>query len=332
MALTFSMVKRAAAKELGLNVSDVTRIADALNEAQPRLLSEGKWKGTYQKYRFCVSDGCVTLPREVEGIEAFAVSGQPGTVRNQWFEFLESGPGLFEDDSCLGVQVVDRGLVCSFDNVLGVNKKLAVYSDEAEDAAAKIVLIFYNSAGQLVRSSQGGVMSDGEAITLPAQGTYAYTTNFCAPNGLVRVIKPITVGTIRLYEYDNITTLVRPLGYYAPTEQVPEYRKVLIPSLGSMGCGGCENVTVDIMAKLKHIPITGKDNDLLLIRSVGAIKLACKALQHESANGFEEAAIAWGAAKNVLDKELRAYLGDGVEQPVKTPSPEVWGAAVGNVI
>lgn len=337
MLLTFGMVKATCGKELSVNSaipSGIAVIVEALNEVQPRLMDMGKWKGTFQAYRFCVNSGCITLPREVDGIEAFAIEGQPGTVRNQWFEFLESGPGLLDpSDSCIGVQLVDRGLNCAFDDVVGTDKKLAVYSEKTESATAKIVLRFYDKNGNFVRTQQNGIWEDGELITLPAAGAYAYTTSECMPNGLVSVIKPITNGTIRLYEYNNITAALKPLAYYAPTEKTPEYRRALIPNLAGLGCGGsCENTTVDVMAKLQHIPITGKDNDMLIIRSLGALKLGCKAFKHESSNDFEGAAIAWGAAKNTLDQQLRTFLGDGAVQPVRFPSPEIFGGAVQNVI
>lgn len=328
--MTFAMIKKAVAMEIGQTVND-SRVVDVVNEAQDRLIKGGKFKGCFQKYRFCVSEGCITLPREVDGIEAFAVESYPGTVRNEWFEFLESGPGLVGEDDCIGTQLLDRGLACAFDDVRGTGKKLAVYSDVTEATGAKIVLRFRDNNGLFVRTQQGGVWQDGEELTLPAAGAYAYTVNECSPGGLVAVIKPNTNGTIRLYEFTVATAALKPLGYYAPTEQVPSYRRALIPNLGAMGCGDCENTTVDVMAKLNHIPIVGKDNDLLIIRSFGALKLAAKAIKHEASNDFQGATVWWNAAQNELERELKSYLGDGAVQPMRTPPPEIYGAAVLNL-
>lgn len=330
--MIYAEIKEAVAAELAVSVSD-SRVYKAVNEAQSRLITGGKWKGCYQKYRFCVNDGCITLPREVDGIEAFAVESCPGTVRNQWFEFLESGPGIVASDQNIGRQLLDQGLACAFDDVRGTGKQLAVYNDLAESASAKIVLRFYNNQGQFVLSQQGSSIQEGEALALgTTAGTYVYTTNECAPGGLVSVVKPITNGYIRLYERDTTSGDLRPLGYYAPTETVPRYRRCLIPDLQNLGCGECENVTVDVMAKLAHVPITGKDNDLLIIRSFGALKLAAKAIKHEASNDFQGAAIWWGAAQNELERELRSHLGDGAVQPIRTLPPDVYGAAVQNLI
>lgn len=331
--MTFAMIKKIVAAEMACSV-DSSIVVNAVNEAQDRLIKGGKWKGCYQKYRFCVNDACITLPREVEGIEAFAVECIPGTVRSEWFEFLENGPGLVEADDCIGVQLLDRGLAVAFDDVRGTGKKLAVYSDVTEATGAKIVLRFYNNAAQWVRTQQDGVWQDGEEITLPPAGQYAYTVNECAPGGLVAVIKPVTNGFIRLYEYTVAGGALKPLGYYAPTEQVPQYRRALVPDLPNMACGAtaCDNVTVSVLAKLTHIPVVGKDNDLLIIRSMGAMKLAAKAIKHEAANDFQGAAVWWANARNVLDEELKSYLGDGAVQPMRTPSRDVYGASVPNLI
>lgn len=329
--MTFAQIKDAVAAELAVTASD-PRVYRAANEAQDRLIKGGKWKGCFQKYRFCVNDGCITLPREVDGIEAFAVESVPGIVRNAWFEFLESGPGIVAEDACLGTQLLDHGLACAFDDVRGTGKKLAVYSDVTENTAAKIVLRFYNNSGQFVRTQQGGVWQDGEELTLPPAGQYVYTVNECMPNGLVAVIKPNTNGTIRLYEYTVAGGALKPLGYYAPTEQVPSYRRALIPNLQAMGCGGCENVTVDVMAKLAHLPIVGKDNDLLVIKSFGAMKLAAKAIKHEASNDYEGATVWWNAAQNELERELKSYLGDGAVHPISAPHPDVYGPAVYNMV
>lgn len=328
--MTFAMIKKAIAAELAVSMSD-SRVVDAVNEAQDRLIKGGKWKGCYQRYRFCVRDGCLTLPREVDGIEAFAVGCGVGTVRNEWFEFLENGPGLVAEDACIGTQLIDRGLACAFDDVKGTGKRLAVYSEVTEAPSAKIILRFHNNNGQWVRTQQDGEWQDGEALALPAAGAYVYTTNECAAGGLVAVIKPLTNGTIRLYEQTITGGALKPLGYYAPNELVPRYRRALIPNLSSMACGDCENATVDVMAKLNHVPIVGKDNDLLVIRNFGALKLAAKAIKHEASNDFQAAAIWWSAAQNELDRELRSHLGDGAVQPMRTLSPEIWGAAVQNL-
>lgn len=329
LRLTFGQVKAMAAKQCGYNVTD-PRVADVVNEGVERLLEMGKWVGTYGRFRICVNAACLTWPRELETIEAWAACSVPGIVRNQWYEFLGNGPGILDECGC-STDLVDQGEHCAFDDVRGTGKQLAVYSDVTEATGARIILEFFNNSNQFVRTQFGGDWINGESIALPAAGAYAYTVNECRAGGLVRVIKPKTNGYIRLYEYNTLTTALKPLGYYAPDEEIPVYRRSLVPGLSAESGGDCELSTVDVMAKLRFIPVE-LDNDMLLISSKPAIKLACKALMHEDANQYNEAAIAWGAAKRTLDEQLKHHMGDGAVQPVRTESSEIWGGGVQNIV
>ena len=54
---------------LGLCPTD-PRIIAWCNEAQERLLYEGKWFGTVATFNICATNGYITLPREIATIEA----------------------------------------------------------------------------------------------------------------------------------------------------------------------------------------------------------------------------------------------------------------------
>ena len=91
-----------------------TRVVQFVNEAVQRLLSKGMWVGTVQKYRACVTAGCLTWPRQFESILAVSVCDQPIPVRSEHFEFVENGYGLrAETDGCPS-QLFDRGTACAF--------------------------------------------------------------------------------------------------------------------------------------------------------------------------------------------------------------------------
>jgi hypothetical protein len=235
LPLRFIDVKADVGKVLNFCADD-SRIADYVNKACERLLYELKSKGTLVRYRVCTPSGCLTWPRSIETIEAFAICKRPGTVRNSFYEFLGSGPGILGENSCAGNQLVDQGEVCSFDNVRGTGKKIAVYCDATETALdnPSIIIQYYDSNGQWVRVN--GI--DGEKINFLAAGQYALTGSEVMPDGLVKVIKPKTNGVVRLYEYDTVALTYRPLAYYEPSEEVPVYRSSLIPNLSRIRCCG----------------------------------------------------------------------------------------------
>ena len=98
MRLTLASAKTTVARALGMCTTD-SRLIPLINEATERLLYKGKWKGTYGVYRFCTTQGCITLPRQLETVEKWALCDQPGIVRNDWYEFIEGGYGvLYEQD------------------------------------------------------------------------------------------------------------------------------------------------------------------------------------------------------------------------------------------
>lgn len=309
------------------------RVSEYVNRATERLLYKGKWKGTYAHLRVCLNQSCIVWPREIETIESFALCGVPGTVRNEWYEFLDSGPGILNEDSCNGNQLIDKGETCAFDEVAGTDKKLAVYSDVSESANARIILQFYDANAQFVRSQFNGAWIDGESIALPAKGAYAYTTAFCAAGGLVRVIKPVTNGTIRLYEYNNTTAALKPLAYYQPSETRPAYRRSLIPNLvnASTGDADCEYHAVEVVGKLRLVDVAN-ENDYLMISHREAMRLAVKAIKEEESDRWNEAAINWAAAVQCLREQLNHYQGDGAVMPIKMEGSETTGPAVMNII
>lgn len=342
LTLRYGQVKAACSKAAHLAQSD-PRLADYVNEAVERLLHEGHWVGTTQAYRICVLSSCITWPRQIESIESFAISNCPGTVRNEWYEFLDSGPGILSastsssggccgTSSSCGSQLIDRGEACAFDDVAGTGKKIAVYADKQEESGSKIILQYYDSVGQFVRTMGDDEWINGESITIPNKGKYAYTTFEVANGGLIRVIKPVTNGVIRLYEYNVATTALKPLAYYDPDETDPVYRRSIVPGLTSTSTNGtCSTTSIDVMAKLRFIPVS-KDNDYLLISHPGAVKLAVKAIRDEEAERWAEAQVAWSAAKQCLDKQLGHHIGSGAVQPIRMQSSSVWGAGVANVI
>lgn len=320
-ALRFRDIKAACAIAVN-QCADDARTMDYVNRAQERLLYEGKFKGTTQTYRFCVpSDNCIIWPREIEAIEAVAVCSSPVTIRSEWYEFLEGGVGQISPECNLCSTMIDRGEVPSFDNVIGTDKKLAVYCDRTEGPGKYINLQFYTEAGQWATSVFDGVVVDGEQIAIPSTaGAYNYTTKTVKAGGLVRVSKDVTLGIVRLYEYNTTNGALRPLAYYQPDEEVPLYRRSLLPTLNS----GCDQTQVTVVAKLRFIPAR-TDESFLMISHREALRLACKAVYLEECDKWDDALINWQAAERCLQKQLEHYKGSGeVLTPRFAPS-SIWG-------
>jgi hypothetical protein len=325
MRSTLSDVLPVCARALG-DCANNQVVIDKINEVQERLLPMGKWVGTYQHYRFCAPSGCITLPRQLETVETAAVCGGPVRIRNEWYEFIGNGFGL--DPRCTR-HFQDKGENwISFDDVLGDNKKLRVYSDTVEDPNAKIFLQFWNENKLPVKTFVGGRWIDGEMVTI--SNAQVNTVNFCMAGGWVGVQKPITNGHVFIYEYDTVNLTQRLLAMYEPDETRPNYRRYVIPFSNSTSGDTCLSEQVDVIAKLRFIPARNPD-DWMIIGNRGALKVGCKALHAEDNSAFSESIVYWQLARNILDNELNQFMGDGME-PIIQLTDGVHDSGVCNLI
>lgn len=341
MKIRLSDIKTLTARILGYCETD-THLLSIINRAHERLVLAGNWKGTVARYRICTSDSCLTWPREIGTILAWAKCAHPGYLRNEWYEFLEWGPGVMQDTSIMTDTMIDRGSACAFDDVRGSDKKLQIYADVAEAATAEVILRFYDENGNYVRTQPAGSWINGELL-VPVVGTYVTTTNFCAAGGLVEVIKTATNGTIRLYEYDTVNLTRKALGYYQPDELVPNYRRSTIPGLSlCAGDGDCTTSQVTVMAKLRHIDLAD-DDDVLLIEHIEAMKLACQAVDKEDKGLISESEVFFHGmvdertgrrtvgAIPLLQQQLADYRGKGNTVPIRMGCPTIFGAGITRV-
>jgi len=333
-------INLADAKAPGARISNILnyppsdpRFLGAINEATERLIEQLKVVGSVMRYRFCASNGCITLPRQIETIEAAAVCNNPITIRNGWFEFVEHGNGQRVEDKGWDRNMVDRGIAVSFEDIRGTGKKLKVYFDLPVDNATQILFQGYDADGNWIKTSDGtGGYYDGELIVPSATGTLS-THYFSALTG---VQKPITQGVIRVYEYDTVATTQRAIAIYEPDETRPTYRRILIPGLSTLGsCTGtgdtCATKTVTVMVKIAFMPVY-VDTDWLQINSLPALKSMCQALKKEENNLIDDAHKYEANAVRILQNQLQNHEGDGPVIAIKMPSNDSYGGGVANVL
>lgn len=333
--LTFGQVKNSLIPgDLGLCSTD-DRFRQILNEAHERLTQAGKYHGTFQRYDICVgTDGSLLWPRQVAAIEAFAVNDVPQTIRNGWYEFLQSGQGIRSSTVNSGeLQLLDHGNAVVFEPMPDNHHYVQVYSEVEEASGTRILIQGYDDAGQWVRTEDSGTWVDGEYLAL-GNSVVTSTKKYSHVTG---INKPVTSGSVRLNRYKSPGPAV-PIGFYEPSETTPMYRKSLVPGLKNApdytNPNGGDTIVgkrmLQSMVKLDHIDVS-HDNDFLVIMNIGALRLACKAVLLESREDWQQANALWARAYQILDAELSHYQGDGVVEPLNV---EVFGSPgeVGNVI
>jgi hypothetical protein len=325
--LILGSVRRPIADALGL-CDDDPRVVDYANEGQEALMNRGPWVNTRQRYRIRVTESKVTWPRQVNTIESIAFDKTPGTIRNEWYEFLPNALGLLDCDDCLLGLLVDRGTACVFDDIsnCNTNRKVRAYCDLAADEGKYIIVQGYDENNVWIRTQVDGEYIDGERIALSAAGTLS-TKFFTSITGIQ---KDVTQGAVRLYEYNNTTALnVKALGYYEPDETLPLYRRSFIPGVAD---ADEDQQKITVTVKLRHIPVVN-DSDWLIIGNRRAFVLAAQAIAKERKDLLPEAEVYWGKAIKELETELRNYLGDGaVVQPRIQYAAEFGAGQIGEML
>jgi hypothetical protein len=323
MKLTLGDIKANIAKLLSMSATD-SRVVGYINEAQERLLYKGLWVDTYARYAITNSNGTITWPRQLETIEVVALDDRPGVVRNEWFEFLETGPGLLDSTDGDSYTLVDRGTAVCFSDIDGTDKKLRVYSGATTDAGKRVLLQGYNATGEWIRTQDGATWIDGEYVTMTT--TYADTVTLFSE--LTGVQKPDTDGIVKLHEYKPSDSTSRLIAEYQPTEKRPTYRRSLIPGLADDNT----TVTVTVVGKLRFTPAR-VDTDWLFIGYEAALKEMVMSIRKAENNLVQEAQAYEDRAVQLLQEQLLNHLGAGhVAVPRFQNTNTFGGGGVANLV
>lgn len=324
MKLTLGDIKTNIARQLSMSGTD-SRVVDYINEAQQRLMYKGGWPGTFAKFAVTNTNGMITWPRQLETIESVAVNDAPGIIRNEWYEFLESGPGLLDSKDADAMTLLDRGEAPTFSDLSGTDKKLRLYVTATLDAGKSVLVQGYNEDGDWIRTldSATNTYYDGEKLTLTS--SYVDSTNFFTEVSAVQ--KPLTEGSLKLYELNTADSTQRVVAEYQPTEQRPTYRRSLIPGLPDSSTH-----TVTVTGRLRFIPAR-VDTDWLHISYEAAIKEMVASIRKAENNLPKEALIYEKRAVGLMQDQLLHHLGDGaVAVPRFQNSATAGGGGVMNLI
>lgn len=252
-----------------------------INEGIERLIQRGSWEGTYQRVNLCVTDGCLTFPRQIAAISDVNLCNYPVRAVNQWYEFLQDGDGtMFANgcnSGCPGQKFIDRGNYPTLADISGANKKIRIYPRSDTDVGKRVLILGYDENNNWIRSIDGSTWIDGFYLTIAAP----FVDSDFDIKSITGVIKEETNETVLLYELST-SGVERLLGSYEPSETVASYRRYFISSFGShgtgCGCSSCTSKSITGIAKLAYIPVSHA-NDFLYISHRPAIKEICMSIR-----------------------------------------------------
>jgi hypothetical protein len=245
-----------------------------------------------------------------------------------WYEFVNGGTGILYDEDAPGLVLEDMGEAPTFDDILGVDKQVRTISSHPEATGTRILLQGYDHNNNWVRTYDytDAEYVDGEYVLVGNTVHYS-TTLFTNITG---VIKPESVGTWYLHEYEASTGSLKALAVYEHDETLPSYRRSRIPGLATMGsCGndttGVEGqTTVNVIAKLKFVPVVN-DNDYIIIPNLPAIKDMVISIDKSEKDLMQEAEYYEARALKRLGAELKNHEGAGIPQ-YDIQEPATFGA------
>jgi hypothetical protein len=321
MKLTLAQVKASTLPAAVNMPSCDSRFLSLVNEAVQRLVMRpSAWYDMHYRYQITATDGLVTWPREIASVSTIAKCCQPIVARDMWFEFLETGFGLREtcgDDPACGCwdEALDRGVSPLFTDMSG-SYKLKLYCDLAADANDIVIVKGYDANGNWLRTLYSGSYIDGERIAASVAGMQSSNTF----SSVTEIVKPVSEGAFRLYEYNPTDASQSLIGTYQWDETVPRYRRTYIGGI----CGDDDTAQINVIAKREFIQVRN-DNDVLMVGNLPAIKAMCFAILKEDKNDQAAALVDEARAFRLMDEEAQHYLGTGVRIPIRMQS-ETWGA------
>jgi len=297
-----------------------TRVIDYVNQASERLIWKGHYKNTYGRFAVVATDAVIAWPREIQTIEKVYVNSTQVTVRNGWYEFLESGPGLLDATTFLGVECIDRG-ISPLSSDLQTNEVLRLYATIAADAGVIVRVQGADSTSTEIRTEypvSSGTYITGRNLTLT--GTYVQSPEQWT--NVTGVQKPVTKGSITVKAY-NVSTLVeRTIGIWHANDTKPEYRRSIIPGLLT---GGVTTQTLTVIGKLRFLPAL-VSTDWVVPDNLAAVKLMARAIYLEENDRLQDAVSFEALAIKKLEEQLLTFIGPA-KQPISMDYGLTYGGA-----
>lgn len=290
---------RQIAGQAGFAVDD-KRLVETINLVQENLLNKCKSiVGSVHRLRFRQYQGIIALPARYERIIESSINREPAPVMNQWYEFIDYGPGPQDRTTGLNV-LIDRGDAPVIRQPAGWKVRLQAYENEDVDGTPQKVRIFgYDENGKWVRTEVSeGVYIDGEEIELKpttSDGTVRYSR-------ITQVRKPATRDVIDI-QYVDEGGEVYFAGRWEHWQKNPSFRLYFAPAISNDA-----EATIHCLASVRFREVA-EDDDPLLIGCLPALRHGVRAVAKENADDPVSADTSWQLAQQAISDESRRYYG-----------------------
>lgn len=241
-----------------------TRLFRQISDAIHMLANKGEIDPLIGYVDICVSNGCITLPREIETVLAVNIGGRPSLGHDELFSFHLNGPG-------------DCNTSCNFDwfntgsfptyRDLPCPARLIAFLDSAEDDGVEIRVFGFDDQNRPLRTQINGEWTDG--LLVPTIFGYAVPASTDPKvSRITDIVKGRSKANIRLSSFDNSTSSGTLLGIYEPDETRPRYRRIRVSPCGDWVRICYRKRTADVRSLYDRINLHTRLGLLLAMRAV----------------------------------------------------------------
>jgi hypothetical protein len=250
-----------------LGIDNRDAIIDYIQRAIELATYRAQWDPLLGTMDICSDEcGLVTLPSEVGTILACNVGGFPALFRNSWFQYHINGPGS-ERGPGVGAMCDytwdDQGFSPVFQNLNGWSY-VAAFVEDTDDGQGNLSLQVY---GDTMDSNYNEKFV---MVTVPLLNGYAATDpNATQFKRITRVVKPVTAGYVKLIAFPGVQQANgRTLGYYAPNETQPQYRRIRVNAACKWVRVKYRRSEIKLVYDTDLVPFPSKQSMLFLLKSI----------------------------------------------------------------
>jgi len=228
--LTLGEAKTSTLRDVAGSCPESSQFLALVNEATRILMRRGNWFGTVQKLRGCVYNKCITWGPRVGTVLRMTACNNYIPVKDNWAQFEP----MDQSDYLCALQcrnqnvLVNDGATPVFNQIeCSEGMYIRIYPTQPSDIGKVVTLYGVDINGQTISSVRDdGTFQDGLEVIIATP--YASTQK--AFRRVTRVLKAVTDGPIRLYQYDLTNDVLKDMAYYERWETAPNYRHTVLGS------------------------------------------------------------------------------------------------------
>lgn len=283
----------------GFSGPDDDSFVPALNQVSERLVQSGKWQGNMEKVVFGAAvNGSITLPPQFVSVLGAGFQCWPGVpIWSQFHEFMECGPGTWDQNFRWPYQFIDAGDQYATQYDVVAPGPLRVYSAAPDNAAVVRLFGLDADTGFPVTDSMG-VLGEQVVLAFP----FVQTTHRFASVSTVE--KPITKNIINLWVLPTNGSAQYQIGAYQTVETVPQYHRYLVGNVQPLNTFPA----IRTLCQRRYFPVRA-ETDIVYPPAIGAFKYGFQALNYEDLNRNKDADDQWTIAYKLMNNQTHATRG-----------------------